>query len=169
MSCGKSIQPNGRRGPSRGLRVVGSRRTEGRNCTGGEKAVGATVCRWPEQEVFVGPVALAPYETPGTQAFAETVLPYVKNHNTILLTNHGVVCWADTVTHAEWYVEVVDTYCKWRRTDVNVFTSKPEKCQSGRVERSAVDRQRRPAAVCEQGLLACARTDGKAANGSVSG
>ncbi|MGC1781729.1 MAG: class II aldolase/adducin family protein [Acidobacteriaceae bacterium] len=66
----------------------------------------------PEQEVFVGPVALAPYETPGTHAFAQTVLPYVKNHNTILLANHGIVCWADTVTHAEWYVEVVDTYCK---------------------------------------------------------
>ena len=66
----------------------------------------------PEQEVFVGPVALAPYETPGTHAFAQTVLPYVKHHNTILLANHGIVCWADTVTHAEWYVEVVDTYCK---------------------------------------------------------
>ncbi len=66
----------------------------------------------PEQEVFVGPVALAPYETPGTHAFAKTVLPYVKNHNTILLANHGIVCWADTLTHAEWYVEVVDTYCK---------------------------------------------------------
>ena len=23
-----------------------------------------------------------------------------------------MVCWADTVTHAEWYVEIVDTYCK---------------------------------------------------------
>ena len=66
----------------------------------------------PEQEVFVGPLALAPYETPGTHAFAKTVLPYVKNHNTILLANHGIVCWADTITHAEWYVEVVDTYCK---------------------------------------------------------
>jgi L-fuculose-phosphate aldolase len=66
----------------------------------------------PEQEIFVGQVALAPYETPGTQAFAETVLPYVKDHNTILLANHGIVCWADTVTHAEWYVEVVENYCK---------------------------------------------------------
>ena len=66
----------------------------------------------PEQEVFVGPVALAPYETPGTSAFAKTVLPFVRDHNTILLANHGIVCWADTVTHAEWYVEVVDTYCK---------------------------------------------------------
>lgn len=66
----------------------------------------------PEQEVFVGPVALAPYETPGTQSLAEAVLPYVQNHNTILLANHGVVCWADTVTHAEWLVEIVDTYCR---------------------------------------------------------
>jgi L-fuculose-phosphate aldolase len=68
-------------------------------------------CVIPESEVFIGKVALAPYQTPGTQAFAEAVLPYVKNHNTILLANHGIACWADTVTHAEWYAEVVDTYC----------------------------------------------------------
>lgn len=65
----------------------------------------------PEFEVFVGEVALSRYETPGTQAFAETVLPYVKQHNTVLLSNHGVVCWADTVTHAEWHAEVLETYC----------------------------------------------------------
>ena len=66
----------------------------------------------PEQEVFVGPVALAPYETPGTPAFARTVVPMVRQHNTILLSNHGIVCWADSVEHANWYVEVVETYCK---------------------------------------------------------
>jgi len=66
----------------------------------------------PEQEVFVGPLLVTPYETPGTKKFAETVLPYVKQHNTILLANHGIVCWADTVTHAEWLVEIVDTYCR---------------------------------------------------------
>jgi len=66
----------------------------------------------PEQEVFVGPVALAPYETPGTMEFAKTVLPFVRKHNTILLANHGIVCWADSVVHAGWFVEVVETYCK---------------------------------------------------------
>ena len=66
----------------------------------------------PEHEVFNGPVAVTPYETPGTIEFARTVLPVVKQHNTILLENHGVVCWADTVTHAEWCVEVIETYCK---------------------------------------------------------
>ena len=65
----------------------------------------------PEFEVFVGKVAVSPYETPGTKMFAETVLPYVKQHNTVLLANHGIVCWADTVTHAEWYAEVLETYC----------------------------------------------------------
>jgi L-fuculose-phosphate aldolase len=66
----------------------------------------------PEYEFFIGPAAVSPYETPGTKAFAETVLPFVRDHNTILLANHGVVFWADTVTHAEWMTEILDTYCK---------------------------------------------------------
>jgi L-fuculose-phosphate aldolase len=70
------------------------------------------LCIIPESEVFIGTVALSPYETPGTKTFAETVIPYAQKHNTILLANHGVVCWADSVTHAEWYMEVVDNYCR---------------------------------------------------------
>jgi L-fuculose-phosphate aldolase len=65
----------------------------------------------PEFEVFVGKVAISPYKTPGTAEFAQTVIPFVKQHNTVLLANHGIVCWADTVTHAEWYAEVLETYC----------------------------------------------------------
>jgi L-fuculose-phosphate aldolase len=65
----------------------------------------------PEFEVFVGKVAISPYETPGTPEFARTVIPFVKEHNTVLLANHGIICWADTVTHAEWYAEVLETYC----------------------------------------------------------
>jgi L-fuculose-phosphate aldolase len=66
----------------------------------------------PEYEIFIGPAAVARYETPGTQAFAETVLPFIQDHNTILLSNHGIVCWSDTVTHAEWLVEILENYCK---------------------------------------------------------
>lgn len=65
-----------------------------------------------EYEIFIGPAALARYETPGTQAFARTVLPFVQEHNTILLANHGVVCWSDSVTHAEWLTEILESYCK---------------------------------------------------------
>jgi len=45
-----------------------------------------------EYEYFIGPAAVAPYETPGTQALADSVIPFVRDHNTILLSNHGVVC-----------------------------------------------------------------------------
>jgi L-fuculose-phosphate aldolase len=69
-------------------------------------------CVIPEQEVFVGRVALVPYQTPGTQEFADAIIPFVKDHNAILLQNHGIVCWADSVTHAEWFAEVLDTYCQ---------------------------------------------------------
>lgn len=65
-----------------------------------------------EYETSIGPAALAPYETPGTQAFAETVRPFVRDHNTILLANHGIVCWSDTVSHAEWLVETFENYCR---------------------------------------------------------
>jgi len=65
-----------------------------------------------EYEIFIGPAALARFETPGTQAFAETVLPFVQDHNTILLANHGVVCWSDSITRAEWLVEILESYCK---------------------------------------------------------
>lgn len=75
-------------------------------------------CVIPEYEVFIGRTALSPYETPGSQKFAETVIPYVKSHNSVLLANHGIVCWADTVTHAEWYAEVLDTYC-WTLMNAN--------------------------------------------------
>jgi L-fuculose-phosphate aldolase len=65
----------------------------------------------PEFEVFIGRVAVAPYKTPGTKEFAETVLPFVRKHNAILLASHGVACWGDTVTHAVWYAEILETYC----------------------------------------------------------
>ncbi len=66
----------------------------------------------PEYEVFIGEAALVPYETPGTPEFARLARPYLRGRNMLLLQNHGTVCWADTVTHAEWMVEVLDAYCR---------------------------------------------------------
>jgi L-fuculose-phosphate aldolase len=69
-------------------------------------------CVIPEAEIFIGLVALADYETPGTREMAEKVIPLCQDHNTILLANHGLICWSDNPTHAEWLVEVVDNYCR---------------------------------------------------------
>lgn len=69
-------------------------------------------CILPEVEVFLGEVPMAVYETPGTQKFAETVLPYVKECNTIILANHGTVTFGPTLENAYFNTEIIDAYCK---------------------------------------------------------
>jgi L-fuculose-phosphate aldolase len=69
-------------------------------------------CILPEFEVFLGEVAIAPYETPGTQAFANTVLPYVKDTDTILLANHGTITYGSDLEDAYFKTEIIDAYCR---------------------------------------------------------
>lgn len=69
-------------------------------------------CILPEVEVFLGEVPIAKYETPGDQRFAETILPFVKNCNTIILANHGTVSFGPDLEKAYWNTEIVDAYCR---------------------------------------------------------
>ncbi len=70
-------------------------------------------CILPEIEVFLGEIPLAPYETPGGQKFAETVLPFLKpGTNAMLLTNHGTVSFGPDLETAYWRTEIVDAYCR---------------------------------------------------------
>lgn len=69
-------------------------------------------CILPEVEVFLGEVPMAIYETPGTQKFAETIVPYVKGCNTIILANHGTVTFGPTLENAYFNSEIIDAYCK---------------------------------------------------------
>lgn len=45
----------------------------------------------PELVYAVGPVALVPYETPGTQALADLFTPLLVSHDAWLMMNHGAV------------------------------------------------------------------------------
>jgi L-fuculose-phosphate aldolase len=69
-------------------------------------------CVLPEVEVFLGEVPIARYETPGTQTFADTVLPYVHSANTMLLANHGSVAWGNSIMQAYFNTEIIDAYCR---------------------------------------------------------
>ena len=70
-------------------------------------------CVLPEIEVFIGEVPFAPYETPGGQKFADTVLPFLKpGTNTIILSNHGTVSFGKTLEEAYWKTEIIDAYCR---------------------------------------------------------
>ena len=66
----------------------------------------------PEVEVFLGEVPIAPYETPGTKKFAETVLPFVAQSSVIILANHGTVSFGESVERAYWWTEILDAYCR---------------------------------------------------------
>src|SRR4030088_922909 len=68
-------------------------------------------CILPEVEVFLGEVPIAVYETPGGQKFAETIVPYLKDCNTIILANHGTVTFGPTLEKAYWNSEIIDAYC----------------------------------------------------------
>jgi L-fuculose-phosphate aldolase len=69
-------------------------------------------CTLPEFEIFLGEVALTPYETPGTQAFADTVVPYCKDTDTIILANHGTITAGKDLEDAYFKTEIIDAYCR---------------------------------------------------------
>ena len=69
-------------------------------------------CILPEIEVFLGEIAISPYETPGSQSFADTVLPFVKDTDTILLANHGTVTYGSDLEDAYFKTEIIDAYCR---------------------------------------------------------
>jgi L-fuculose-phosphate aldolase len=69
-------------------------------------------CTMPEFEVFLGEVAIAPYETPGTQTFADTIIPYIKDTDTVLLANHGTVTAGSDLMDAYFKTEIIDAYCR---------------------------------------------------------
>ena len=66
----------------------------------------------PESVCFLGEIPLAPYETPGTVAFAQTIRPFVHRTNVCLLANHGTVTYADSLLQAYHLTEMLDSYCR---------------------------------------------------------
>ncbi len=69
-------------------------------------------CILPEVEVFLGDVPITKYETPGGQSFADTIIPFVKKTNVMILANHGTVSYGETVEQAYWWTEILDSYCR---------------------------------------------------------
>ena len=69
-------------------------------------------CVLPEVEVFLGDVPITKYETPGGQEFADTIIPFVKKTNVVILANHGTVSFGEDVERAYWWTEILDAYCR---------------------------------------------------------
>jgi L-fuculose-phosphate aldolase len=66
----------------------------------------------PEIEVFVGKLPLAPYATPGSDEMSEIIGKLAKDHQSVLMGNHGVICWGTGVEDAYFKMEITDAYCR---------------------------------------------------------
>ncbi len=69
-------------------------------------------CLIPEPEVFLGEIGFASYQTPGSPENATEVGRLAKKHQSILMQNHGVICWGKDVEDAYWKMENTDAFCQ---------------------------------------------------------
>ena len=66
------------------------------------------VIQLPEMLVLLGPVALVPYATPGTQELADNLSRFLPTHDAFLLENHGALTVGDTVRQAANRMDLVE-------------------------------------------------------------
>jgi len=65
-----------------------------------------------EVVIGLGAIPLARYGTPGTSELAQTLEPYVPDYDAILMSNHGVVAYGDTLEHAYMKMETVEHFAQ---------------------------------------------------------
>jgi L-fuculose-phosphate aldolase len=58
--------------------------------------------------ITFGTIPLAPYATPGTPELSESLHPLICGHNAILMANHGVVSYGESLLEAYLNMEVVE-------------------------------------------------------------
>lgn len=64
----------------------------------------------PESVVILGTVPVAPYATPGTQEVPDSIAPYCKEYNAVLLANHGALTWGKDIIEAFYRMESLEHY-----------------------------------------------------------
>ncbi|MTK12551.1 MAG: class II aldolase/adducin family protein [Clostridiaceae bacterium] len=64
----------------------------------------------PEAVVQLGSVPVAPYATPGSQGVPDSIAPYCKTYNAVLLANHGALSWGKDIYEAYYRMESIEYY-----------------------------------------------------------
>jgi L-fuculose-phosphate aldolase len=65
-----------------------------------------------EVVIGLGSIPLAKYGTPGTPELSDALEPLVSQYDAILMSNHGVVTYADTLHHAYMKMETVEHFAQ---------------------------------------------------------
>ena len=66
----------------------------------------------PETMVYLGQAARVPYYHAGSQELAEAVAARASDSRVILLSNHGVVCWGESLSEAFLKTETLEFLCR---------------------------------------------------------
>jgi len=64
----------------------------------------------PEAVVNLGTVPVARYATPGTQDVPDSIAPFCKDYNAVLLANHGALTWGASLMEAYHRMESLEYY-----------------------------------------------------------
>lgn len=65
-----------------------------------------------ESIINLGVVPVADYALTGTKAVPAAVAPYVREYNAVLLANHGLLTWGESLKQAFFRMETAEQYCK---------------------------------------------------------
>jgi L-fuculose-phosphate aldolase len=86
-----------------------------------------------EVVIGLGCIPLAQYGTPGTSELAQTLEPFVPQYDAILMSNHGVVAYAETLEHAYMKMETVEHFAQIAL--VTHLLGRQQPLQQGEVEK----------------------------------
>lgn len=64
----------------------------------------------PEAIAQIGIVPVAPYATPGSQGVPDSVAPFCRDYNGVLLANHGALTWGSDLMQAYMRMETLEYY-----------------------------------------------------------
>ncbi len=65
---------------------------------------------YPEALVNLGTVPCVHYEAPGSQGIPDSIAPYARDYNALLLANHGAVAWGPSLMEAWYRLESTEHY-----------------------------------------------------------
>lgn len=80
----------------------------------------------PEAVVLLGTVPIATYATPGTEEVPESIAPYCKTHNAVLLANHGALTWGRDIIEAYYRLESLEHYALMTMYSTNIIKKSNE-------------------------------------------
>jgi len=72
--------------------------------------IGLDKAIYPEALVTLGTVPCVHYETPGSQGVPDSIAPYCRDYNAVLLANHGALAWGRNLTEAWYRLESLEHY-----------------------------------------------------------